>query len=81
MAISSAEEVPATDLLQKLSKASFRALWNREELLKQPTTYFRYLSCSSMTELTYCCSCAPDSLFLAASLKEQGSRPESLLLS
>ena len=56
MAISSAEEVPATVLLQKLSKASFRALWKREELLKQPTTYLRYLSCSSITELTYCCS-------------------------
>jgi len=56
VAMSSAEVHPATDLLQKLSKASFRALWKGELLEKQLTTYCRYLSCSSMTEVTYCCS-------------------------
>lgn len=68
VAISSADEVLATDLLQKLSKASLSALWKSELLLKQPSTYFKYLSCNSMTELTYCCSCAADSL---ATLPEQ----------
>lgn len=71
VAISSAEEVPATVLLQKLSKASLRALWNRELLLKQPSTYFRYLSWSSITELTYCCSWAPDSFEPFAAMQAQ----------
>ena len=56
--MSSAEEELATCLLQKLSKASLRALWKRELLAKQLLTYCRYLSCSSMTELTYCVSAA-----------------------
>ena len=62
-AMSSAEVQSATALLQKLSKASFRALWKGELLEKQSTTYCRYLSCSSMTEVTYCCSYVAPSPF------------------
>jgi hypothetical protein len=39
LAMSSAEVMVATVLLQKDSKASFSALWNRELLLKLSTTY------------------------------------------
>ena len=39
LAMSSAEELPPTCLLQNCSKASLRALWNRELLLKQSVTY------------------------------------------
>eukprot|EP00983_Pelagomonas_calceolata_P116279 1160284-Pelagomonas_calceolata.AAC.7 len=37
-AISSALELPATDLLQKPSKASFRDLWKRDAFMKQVDT-------------------------------------------
>ena len=39
LAMSSAEARPPTCLLQKASKASFRALWNSELLLKHSVTY------------------------------------------
>ncbi len=39
LAMSSAEVMPATVLLQKDSNASFSALWNSELLLKLSTTY------------------------------------------
>ena len=39
LAMSSAEARPPTCLLQKASKASFRALWNSELLLKLSVTY------------------------------------------
>lgn len=48
-AINSALVLPATFLLQKPSKASLSALWNRLLLAKQVPTYARYLSCSAMT--------------------------------
>ena len=41
LAMSSAEARPPTCLLQKASKASFRALWNSELLLKHSVTYCR----------------------------------------
>lgn len=39
--MSSALLVPATFLLQKLSKASFSALWKSDVLLKQVLTYLQ----------------------------------------
>lgn len=42
LAMSSAEVMVATVLLQKDSNASFSALWNSELLLKLSTTYCRY---------------------------------------
>ena len=52
LAMSSAEARPPTCLLQKASKASFRALWNRELLLKLSVTYCITTHSTSTLKLT-----------------------------
>ena len=51
LAMSSAVVAPATDLLQKFSKASLRALWNRELLAKHSVTYCKHIGCDSPEHL------------------------------
>ena len=76
--MSSAAEEPPMFLLQKASNASLSALWKRDELLKQVLTYFRYLSCSSMTERTNRCSVGVPVSLLGALLSAPRTRMEGV---